>query len=79
MAIAPPNDTTILADAIRKGVQKQVEDRWEDYKKDFLEKLERDKNQIVAGIVLDVMAHVRYETRGTELLITVRKVDEKKP
>lgn len=78
MATTAPNDTTILFDAIRRGVQQETERRWEEYKKEFLEKLERDKDMIVAGIVLDVMQHVKMETMGREMVVTVRKIEDKK-
>ncbi len=73
MAINPPNDTDLLQRAIIAAVKRDTEVAFDQFRKELTEKLDRERDNIVAGVALNVMKHVQFETMNQNLVITVRK------
>lgn len=72
MALAQ-NDQTLIHDAISKAIKKDTETAFEDLKKELIERLDREKDNIISGVVLNVMEYVNYKTIDRNLTITVLK------
>ena len=70
------NDTDLIGNAIKQAVQRDTEQAYDDMKKKLIEDLDREKDTIVAGVVLNVMKLVNYETVGQNLVITVKKIEK---
>lgn len=74
MAISTkPNDTYILNRAIEDAVRKETEAEFHALKQQLIEKLDRERDTIIAGVTLNVMKLVSFETMKDNLIITVRK------
>ena len=76
MAQNQGDDTFLLRDAVRDAMDREVKSRYETLKNEFIEQLDRDKDQICAGILLTLEKHVTFKTMGQELVITIRKIEK---
>lgn len=61
--------------AIKQEIDREVAIRFEALKVELLEKLDRDKDTICAGIVLNVVKYVEVQTIGEKVVITIRKIE----
>ena len=65
--------TKTIEEAIKKGVEEEV-------KKEFdlsIEYLNKRKNQICAGIVLNIMKTVNMQTLGEKMTIEIKEIKSK--
>lgn len=74
MATSTGNDQNLLNQAILDAVKKRTEEHYETLKKELIERLDRERNNIIAGVSLEVMKLVQYQTIQDNLVITVRKL-----
>lgn len=65
-------DTRFIQEAMHREIVREVGLRFEDLKKKAIEQLDRDKDQIIAGIALYVEKQVSYERMGETLVIRVK-------
>ena len=77
MAINPPDSEDFLRRAIEKGIADEVSDAYDKLKTELVEKLDRQKDQIVSGICLGIMKHVSMERMGPDLHVVIKKIEEK--
>lgn len=76
MAINTPiTDTFLITDAVKKAVKYEIEQEYDRNVKELTERLEKQKDIIVSGVLLNLMKHVKMETMGQELVVTIRKLD----
>ncbi len=73
MTLTTGNDQNLIEKAILDAVRKDTEYAFEYLKKELLERLDRERDTIIAGVVLNVSKLVNYQTIGENLVITVRK------
>lgn len=66
-----PDFLKIIHEAIDKAVRFEVSRRFDEQKKILLEDMERQKDEVVAGIVLTLMKSVDFQTMGQTLTIRV--------
>lgn len=76
MAIDTSSDH-IIVDGIKNGVQREVERAFDEHMKQLIKELERDKDTICAGIVLNIMKYVQMQTMQENVVITIRKIEQK--
>lgn len=76
MASTTVNDTSLIDKAIRTEVQRATGIAFDNLKKELIERLDREKDMIVGGVVLGVMKLVDYQTINDRLQITVRKIED---
>lgn len=64
-----------MEEAIRKAIEEalkqRIQERYEEKKKELIEDLDREKDQMLAGIVLHLMKQVSFERMGDILRIEV--------
>lgn len=73
MATLKTTDTHILQRAILDAIEKDTAAVFDELKKELVEKLDWERNTIIAGVVLEVTRLVSYQTMGDNLVITVHK------
>lgn len=75
MAIANNNEgmRELLVRAITEEIKKQAGELYEQKKKQLLEEFDREKERIIAGIVLNVVQMVEYESFANKIVMTIRK------
>jgi len=66
-----------LKGAIKHAIQKEIANEFEVLKKKMVEDLDYKKDQLVAGILLNVMSMVSMHSNERETVFTIRKVDNK--
>lgn len=64
--------------AIGESLKNLISDRFESVRKDFNDKLEREKDQVIAGIAINVMKYLQVETMNDHIIIKVNKSLESK-
>lgn len=72
------NDKDYLVQFIQNGIEYEVKEKFEEIKKAFIEKLDKDKDQVCAGIALNVMGMVDISRSGQNVMITIKKIEDKK-
>lgn len=71
MANIPTPTIGLIEDGIRKELYRKVEETFEQIKKDFMEKLDKDKAQIISGIALHVNKMLEFQTSSDRIIITL--------
>jgi len=64
----------LLIKYIKQAVQKEVEDEFDKKIKILLEDLNHRKNEIVTGVVLNVMKTVEFESARDMLTIRIKEI-----
>jgi hypothetical protein len=67
-----PTDINLITNAIGAELRKEVEARYEILKKEMIERLDRDKDIIIAGLVLHLQKTMLIETHGERIVIELR-------
>lgn len=70
------SDGDLIEKAIKQGIEKEVSRAFDEHKKGLLEELDRDKDKIVAGIVLHVMGYVELHRSVHNVVVTIKKITE---
>lgn len=71
-------DTTdFFLEALHKGIEMVAEEEFERAKEDMVKRLEARKDEVVAGITINLMETVDINTMKDRLVITVRSVNDK--
>ncbi len=65
-----------ITSLVENALVKKIEESYEETKKQFIEKLDRDKAQAVAAITLQILKQVNIQEVGTSIVI---KIIENKP
>lgn len=65
-----------ILEAIKDGVQQKVEIAFEESKNRLIERLEKEKDIIVSGVVLNVMRKVDMADYRDNIIITINKIDK---
>ena len=68
-------DTNLITEAIKNGVKNEVSRRFDEHKKTLIEQLDKDKDMIVSGIVLNITKYIQMDTATDNLVITIRKIE----
>lgn len=68
--------TDFISEAIKQGVEREVRAAYDSYIKKLMEDLERDKDTVCAGVVLNVMSRVDMRSIDNNLVITIRKIEK---
>lgn len=76
MTTSKITDTNLLATAIERGIKQEAERLFEELKNQMVVDFERRKDTIVAGILLNVMSYVQYETIRDNLVVTTIRKDK---
>lgn len=63
----------IIEDAMRQGLEKKCSLIYDEEVKRINERLERERKEHIASMVLTLMSQVDYERNGTTLVIRVRE------
>lgn len=61
---------------VLKGIEAEAEVVFEEAKRQFIERLDRKKGEVIAGIVLDVQKRMRIEEFGQEIHIVISQKDK---
>lgn len=75
MSIVETNTTKLndlIVIAIENAIKQKVHEEYARFKKDFEERLEREKSQALAGITLHIMKSIQMDYQGEKLIITIR-------
>lgn len=75
--ITPNTDTLFITNAIRDQVAREVAADFEALKNKMIEDLDRRKDEICSGVVLNVMKYVQMQTINENLVITIKKIENK--
>ena len=67
------NDTYILEGIIEKGLKSHADERYEEYKKELLERIEREKPAVIASILVDVMRTTDFQVLQDRILFTIKR------
>lgn len=81
MALGKMDDAGFLdrvSVAISEGVRQKVEEQYDEYKNKLIERIDRDKDIVCAGIVLNVMSFVQVRDLRTHIEISIKKIDAEK-
>lgn len=66
--------TEIIFDAIKKGIQKMAEERWNELRTKMVADFDADRDQIIAGIVLNISKHMSVERMSPDIRITIAEL-----
>ena len=66
----------IIDNAIKRNLTEEVSKIFEENKKTMIRELEKKKNEIVAGTVLEISKNISLESFKEELIITIRKENQ---
>ncbi len=72
MAIEKNTNDNFIVNAIESEVKRVVKEKYDNYKKYFLEQLEKDEAETLAGVSLFLMKKVDIQLMGEQILITLR-------
>jgi hypothetical protein len=70
------NDGTLLLEYVKRGLQTEVEKEFNRLKENLIKELDSRKNQICAGILLDVMKNVEMNRMGENVTFTIREIKQ---
>ena len=70
------NNIQLIEQVVQNGIKVEVGKAFEEHKKQMLEKLDKDKDAIIAGILIDVMKLVEIESMGNKIVFTIRKIEQ---
>ncbi len=66
----------IILGAIKEGFKKEItlviEAEYEKMKKDFADKLDREKAQAIAGLTLHIMKQIEFRDIGDKIVISIQ-------
>lgn len=62
-----------LRDIIQKQLEETIEQKYEEIKKEFIEKVEYEKSRAIAATLINVMKVVDFQVFGDRIVITVNK------
>lgn len=60
-----------ILDYIQRAIQEEAELEFEHAKEEMIKRLDAKKDEVIAGITLNIMKRIRMETMTNELVITV--------
>lgn len=63
-----------LLKAIKEKVQNEVETVYDEKMKELIKQLNSEKNQIVSGILLDVMKTIKFEQRSEDIVFIIKEI-----
>ncbi len=73
MVNSPENlNQSYILEAIERELKRTISEKYELLKEQFLQQLERDKAQTLSGITLFILKQMSIETRGENIVITLR-------
>lgn len=74
MAITTNSDdmVVVLRDAMERSLKENLDAKFEELKKGWIEKIDKEKDQILAGIALNVMRMVKFDTFQDNIVLTVK-------
>lgn len=72
----PKNFIEYLRPQVERELKRVIEDRYNQMKKDFDEKIEREKDQAIAGIAITLMSQVEFKEMGN--ILTIRVITDAK-
>lgn len=78
MADSKLNLNTEIVDAIKSAIKRNVEAEFEEKKKQLIRDLDLRKDEICAGILIDVMRTVDIQSFNDRVIVTIRKIEDKK-
>jgi hypothetical protein len=78
MQLPPEKMADAIRNSIRDWVVRRANERWEEEKKKLVDRMDHERDREIAAAVLSVMEVVKFETRDTELVIRVQKVEKEK-
>jgi hypothetical protein len=62
-----------LMQSIKRAVQEEIELEYERLKKEVVERLDRRKDEVVAGVLISVMKTVQVNTMDDKIVFTIHK------
>lgn len=71
--IPPPSNNDYVRGVIEQHLKQMIEHEMETQLKDVAEWIEKRKGEMVAGVVVDLMKQMEFETMRDRLVITIRK------
>lgn len=71
------SDVSFIRENVESGVKTLVSQAFDRKKKELVDELDKEKDILVAGILLNVMKHVQIETLRENIVVTIKKIESK--
>jgi len=67
---------TDITNFISAAIKKEVERRFDEIKDEFIKEIDREKDKICAGILLNVMGTINVDSMRNQVTITIKKIEK---
>jgi len=68
------NEKTLL-ESIKAAIEKELDAEYDNIRKEFLEKLEKRKNEIIAGMLVNLTKNINVQSINENLIVTIKEVN----
>ena len=71
-------DLTNIEETIKRAIKERIQSEVEEAFDLKMEELNKRKNEIVAGVVLNIMSYVQFEIMGKRMIVEIKEIGGQK-